>query len=314
MDVFNFFIIFPKETEKTSVADIVTDEVTYDVYLDKIRDFTDRADCEKGVELFYDASERNAFINDLILVAKLGDYYLSDPFIVINDLLRNATELTKKERKQRENCFYALWDFESRSLISENIPASVHEAFEYETSSADSKQLLLNLGSEFFPLKKEIFIFRDTSSYDNQEMPTLIKLEQVCNFRDLENWLVLNRTPRQLNTIEPRHNEKSPHYIGGRSPILYDFKRDEKARQYVQDLLNTAIFDKYSPHNPTDLVNYDADKGLYIWFEYQNENPQNEYHAYHLAKPFTHEADLIAITRIPKRAKRFVDKKNTLNY
>ena len=99
MDIFNFFIIFPKETANTSVADTVADEVAYEVYLNKIKDFINRADCEKGVNIFYDESERNAFINDLVLVADLGGYYLFDPFIIVNDLMRNAAYFTKKRAK-----------------------------------------------------------------------------------------------------------------------------------------------------------------------------------------------------------------------
>jgi hypothetical protein len=307
MDIFNFFIIFPKETKETSVADIVTDEVAYDVYLNELKDCLNRADCEKGVKLFYDATERTTFIKDLILGSELGDYYLSsDPFIVINDLLRNAVGFTKKERKQRENYFYALWDFESRSLVS-NIPSSVEDASEYHINSAQSKQLILNLGSEFFPMKKDVFIFRDVSSYDNQEMPTFIKLEQVCNFKNLEEWLMQNRTPRQLNTIDQRHNEQSPSYdsIREKSPLLYDLVRDDTAKVHVGELLNKAISDQYESK---DLMNYDTTKGRYIWFEYENDNLQNQYHAYHLAKPFTHEADIKAIAKIPKRAKRLIDK------
>jgi hypothetical protein len=305
MDVFNFFIIFPKETANTSVADIVTDEVAHDAYLNKLKDFIDRADCEKGVKLFYDAAERTAFIKDLILGAELGDYYLSDPFIVINNLLRNAEGFTEKERKQRESYFYALWDFESRRLVS-NIPASVEDAFEDQINSAQSKQLVLNLGSEFFPMKKSVFIFRDVSSYDNQEMPKFIKLEQVCNFKDLEEWLTKNRTPRQLNTTESRHNEHHPDYRKGKSPILYDLSRDDIAKANVEELLNKAVSDQYESK---DLMNYDVIKERYIWFEYENDNPQNQYHAYHLAKPVTHEADLDAVSKIPKRAKRFIDRK-----
>jgi hypothetical protein len=305
MDVFNFFIIFPKETANTSVADIVTDEVDYEAYLNELKDFLNRADCEKGVTLFYDNLERSAFIHALDMVKDLGDYYLLDPFIIVEDLLRNAVGFTKKERKQRENYFYALWDFESRSLVP-NIPSSAKEAFEYEISSANSKQLLLNLGAEFYPPKKDVFIFRDVSSYDNQEMPKFVKLEQVCSFKDLEEWLLLNRTPRQLNATEPRHNEHSPHYIKGKSPILYDLSRDDRAKANVEELLNKAVTDQ---HESKDLINYDVIKERYIWFEYENDNPQNQYHAYHLAKPLTHEADLIAVSKIPKRAKRFIDRK-----
>jgi hypothetical protein len=90
---------------------------------------------------------------------------------------------------------------------------------------------------------------------------------------------------------------------------LYDLSRNEEAAHYVQNLLNDAFGDQNAEQHSKDLMNFDAQKDRYIWFEYENDNPQNLYHAYHLAIPKTHDEEKNAIERMPKRAKRFIDLK-----
>jgi hypothetical protein len=301
MDTFNLFILFPKDV----LSEVITDEDSYQGYLNQISDLINRADCEKGAILFYDNSEYQAFANALDELAYAGEFYLIKPRRILNALLKQAIDWTENEPKQFNNCFYALWDSNSFSVVQE-IPPSVKEAFEYQCSQDESKQLVLNLDTGFFPHKKALFIFKDRSNHDNQELPIFIKLNQVCNSKSLDEWLMNNRTPRQLNVTDQRHNEHSTLYIKGKSPILYDLGRDNTAIAHIQDLLNKAITDQYESK---DLMNYDPTKEKYIWFEYENDNPQNQYHAYHLAKPTTHESDLSAIAKIPQRAKRFIDKR-----
>jgi hypothetical protein len=308
MDTFNVFIIFPNET---SVADAVKDEVTYRAYLNTTKDLIDRADCEKGVHLYYNDSEKKVFINALTLLAESGEFYLLDPNVVINELLRNAIDCTTSEQKQQETAFYALWDFDSRQIVP-TIPPSVKEAYKYQNEAGmGGKSLLLNIGNEFYPQKKALFVFRDSSTYADAQMPVFVKIDNVNHFEDLNDWFKQNRTLRQLNTIDQRHNEQSPNYdsVRGKSPLLYDLSRNAEAVLHVQSLLNEAISDQYANK---DLMNYDLEKERYIWFEYENDNPQNQYHAYHLAKPMSHEEDTNAVSRIPERAKRFIDKQNEL--
>lgn len=54
---------------------------------------------------------------------------------------------------------------------------------------------------------------------------------------------------------------------------------------------------------------------MYIWFEYENDNPQNQYHGYHLAHHDTEERDLRVIEgegRIPERVKRLLEVRRKL--
>jgi hypothetical protein len=55
------------------------------------------------------------------------------------------------------------------------------------------------------------------------------------------------------------------------------------------------------------LVNFDSVKKCYIRFEFENDNPQNQYHGYHLVTPKTHEMDTKAVKDIPQRMKDLIE-------
>ena len=213
--------------------------------------------------------------------------------------MRNSTDWTESPL-QDTTCFYGLWDFDSR-YVEQKLPLSIKEASEY---SNKSKTLLVQVKTGFCANEDCLFILKDNSTYANKRCPIFFKIDQVHSLNALENWFQSSRTNRQINTTDQRHNEESPSYIRGKSPLLFDLSRNKLAAKHVQDLLNSAIGDTYESK---DLMNYDHQKERYIWFE--NENANNQYHAYHLALPQTHETDDKAINNIPRRAKRFIDMK-----
>lgn len=297
MKLFNLFLTFP---DKASIENAIWNEVAFDAYLLEIKDLIDRADCEQGVNLFYDSNETNAFAQTLDTHSDLiQDYLIDDPYILINALLRNSTDWTEHPL-QDSACFYGLWDFDSR-YIEQNIPLSMKEASEY---SNKNQTLLINVKSGFHAHENCLFILKDSSTYATKCCPIFFKIDQVHSLNGLENWFQIHRPNRKINTTDQRHNEESPFYIKGKSPLLFDLTRNGLAVKHVQDLLNSAIGDT---HESKDLMNYDHQKERYIWFE--NENANNQYHAYHLALPRTHESDEKAISNIPKRAKQFIDMK-----
>ena len=301
MDTFNIFLIFPNEK---SIEDFISSEAYFSAYLSKIKDIVDRSDCEYGSSIFYDSSEVSRFINTLNTLGDLifvEDYLIGDPSILIHELLRNSTDWAENPVHKAQ---YFLWDF-GNPFAQQNMPPSVNEAVEYQIG--DSNAVLLNLSFDFQKNKRFIFIIKDTSTHEDYMLPSFSQIEQIHDSNGLKNWLSINRTPRKLNIEDERHNEHSPKYVPEKSPLLYNFKRDTKGVSHVQNLLNEAIGDQYTDSNNKDLMNYDAQKERYIWFEY--ENARNQYHAYHLAKPRTHEADEKAVSRIPERTKRFIDKK-----
>ena len=138
--------------------------------------------------------------------------------------------------------------------------------------------------------------------------PTFVHIPYVHDFYSLENWLYQNTQKRNLNTTDFRHQEKSPDYIKGKSPLLYDLKNKEN-HNLLQSLLDDAVGDAQEKNI---LINFDNEKKCYIRFEYEGDNPQNQYHAYHLVKPITHKRDLIAEKLIPSRIIDILEYRNTL--
>ena len=103
---------------------------------------------------------------------------------------------------------------------------------------------------------------------------------QYCTTqRDLHAWLSENRIPQRMYKYNPKHGENGLND----GTILPDGKASAKLycdRVHAQKLLCKAIGDVSIDCN---LWYYDVEEGKIIYFEYQNESPQHEYHAYHLS-------------------------------
>ena len=292
MDNFNIFLLFPVD----SIENAINCEEDYQAYMDAMCLVIDRADCEKGAKLYYQGSNKDNCIDQLTIINDC-DFYLQNPELIINILLENAEDW-EEYPKNSNDCVYRIWDIESDTTIS-LFPASIKEVGEYILRE-QHKCLLVNIDNCFSFNRPFIPLFKDSRNIvSHQPLRQFVHIEYVANFTDIEKWFEYNRQQRQLNITDQRHNEQSPNYIRGKSPILYDFRHSEQ-QQVVRNLLNTAITDQRSRERESkDLMNYDHTKERYIWFEYQNAS--NEFHAYHLAKPRTHERDENAEKNIPKR-------------
>jgi hypothetical protein len=146
-------------------------------------------------------------------------------------------------------------------------------------------------------------VFKDCKT--DTDLPQFTQIQYVFNFDELENWFNKNISKRVLNTTDPRHQEKSPQYVKGKSPLLHDL-RNEDNQKYIALLLDSAITDQRSEERTNkDLINFDAQKNRYIWFEAEGVN--NQYHAYHLTKPQSHEIDTSAELNIPDRIKDILE-------
>ncbi len=292
MDNFNVFLLFPVDDMENTIRN----EVDYQNYVNTIGHLIDRADCEKGATLYYQGSNKDACIDQLSIITEMGSFYLENPELVINMLLTNAEDW--EEEPKHHDCFYGVWETENYNHKTE-FPNAIKEIGEFVLRE-EGKCLLLNIHSSFNAKQPTIRLIKDSQTpIPHQELPTLIAVKYAINFKDLENWFQFNREQRVLNITDERHNEKSPKYIRGKSPRLYDFRHTEQ-RGIVQKLLNTAVTDQRSKERESkDLMNYDENQQRYIWFEF--ENASNQYHAYHLAVPRTHERDTKAEKTIPSR-------------
>jgi hypothetical protein len=298
MDNFKVFVHFP--TEK--IEESIDSEEDYAQYFERIMFLLDRADCEKGVKLYYQGSNKDAFVEHLSDISYVYGYNILSPDTATNILLQYANDWEDSPSKNIDdsNNVYRIWDFDNETLISE-FSNTLKEVLEHIDLNND-KVLLINIENSISANHSFVVVLKYCRNL--AELPKLAHIHFVKDFTNLDLWFKNNRTPRLINTTDERHNENSVRYIKGKSPILYDLRRDTEAVEHLLNLLNNAVTDQ---RVSKDLMNYDSKQDRYIWFE--NENAQNQYHAYHLAKPRTHEADEEAVSKIPPRVKRFIDNK-----
>lgn len=183
------------------------------------------------------------------------------------------------------------------------------------TNNEWNKHLLINIKDAFEFYQKVIPVFKDCGNAD--DLPVFIHIAYVSSFEALETWFGQNRTPRKYNIGDNRHIEGHGKYIPPKSPVLGGFG----GKQNLADLLKTAVGDQHAQRDHEDFMNYDPIYNCYVWFEYEEDNPQNQYHGYHLAIPKVraksekeiHTRDKEAEARIPARVmailkQRFGDK------
>jgi len=258
----------------------------------------DRADCEKGTELFYQGSNKDLFLQQLILIqefSEIGNFGTIPPDVAINILLQEASAENWEENLHytSDKCDYQIVRNKGgHQFTINNIPDVLKEIYERKIVDNQSEYILFNLYNNFIinDIKISICKICNNTPSDCQDA------FHIKNFKELDQWLDENRTPRSYNFEDYRHIEGHPKYVKNppKSPLLGGLG----GRQYAEELLPHAVGDKKETQR---LYNFDEKNECYIQFEYEGDNPANQYHGYHLLKPKTHEVDEKAIRDIPQR-------------
>lgn len=283
------FLHFPTDLDNFAI-----DADEFGFFLENLTFTIDRVDCEKDTYLFYTVLNKNQFVATLqTLETEVGQIGVFDIETMLNMLLRdcNAEDATPTNANQN---FYGYWNLEvcNISQIQENYIYAAKIMTDYLVNDKNSDAILLDIKQSLKVNRSFLPILVD--DWSNNATPQLVLLDYCYNFDTLDNWLIRKQLPRTYNFGDNRHLENHPQYIRGKSPLL----GGEGGKKNAEKLLQTAIGDK---RKNKDLVNYDIENQCFIWFEYQNESPQNEYHAYHLVKPRTHERDSRAEGKISER-------------
>ncbi|GHT24231.1 hypothetical protein AGMMS4957_16910 [Bacteroidia bacterium] len=98
-----------------------------------------------------------------------------------------------------------------------------------------------------------------------------IKCTSIPKREDLVDW-VSNIKPRTFN-VHPKHGENGKGNQPNASPLLC-------SKSEAQTLLKTAI--PCFLERGKNLYNFDDDKDTYIVFFYEGDNPQNQWHGFHI--------------------------------
>lgn len=254
------------------------------------------ADCETASVLYYSKSNKDAFFGNIYALEQLNEFNIGAySFETAINALFALNEIEKVKEENTTGCELKFYNSNIQNL-DDVYPVILYTVFEKTKSlKEDDRQLVLNLFGYNFPQNPVLIIV----ACKDETIPFQIPF--ITNFAELDIWLQENRIVRQFNDTDTRHIENSGNHKKDKrtneykSPLLGGIGGRDSART----LLKNAVGDKRNTNNVDDLMNYDNSKEEYIWYEYENAN--NQYHAYHLVKAFTHERDTKAIERISDR-------------
>jgi len=305
MDNFNIFLFFPFE----NIESVVNTEFDLQNYLEEIKILIYRTQCENNTKLFYDSSNISQFIENIETLIELGNFekqYIN--ILLYEKLLKNADNWQEKPFFDNSTqTKYCLWNFHTKNKqtneIAENFPNVLKEITERNLQNKEEKFLFLNINKDFDYKRKFIPILKDNLKNTSQNLPQFIHIQYVSNFQELEKWFKANRKTKNYNFNDNRHLQKesaknTKAKKANKSPII------DNGKQHLATFLEDAIG---YPLKVNYLINFDDKNSQYIRFEYENDNPQNQYHGYHLVLQETNERDEAQIKKIPQEIKDILD-------
>lgn len=263
--------------------------------LELLKDFQmaiDLADCEKDSKLYYSKTNKDNFFGNIQALEEFMTIGSYDFETVVNTLF-NESEVNAVNESIIEGCEVKSFQADGGYLV-DNLPLIFYDIVRKHTYIVEpDKQIILNLFNGFFSQNPILLL-----KHCGITSVTPIQIEYFTSFAELDTWLEKNRTERNFNNTDNRHIQGSPDYIPGKSPLLGGIA----ARPKASELLKNALGDKRRNDNVNDLVNFDEDRNEYLWYEYEGDNPQNQYHAYHLVLHDAHQTrDKVAVGRITSR-------------
>lgn len=304
MQTIHNYILFPESLDDSLEIDTAKKSI------DLIKGFQmtiDLADCEKGSLLYYSKSNKDNFIDNVKAFEELSklNIGLYDFETFVNTIFNEKDIIAVNEDVSK--CKVTTYN-SMQGGLDEKPPLIFFEVIKRnESLNQLDKQIVLNLFNCYFSQNPIMIIIDCTIS---NSIVKNIEIPFVTNFVDLDNWLIENRIKRNFNENDNRHIENHPQNkiaSHNKSPLIGGLG----GKQNAENLLKNAIGDKRSASNSLDLMNFDTKNDAYIWYE--NENADNQYHAYHLVKAITHQKDDVAISRVSSRVLKILDYRKRLN-
>lgn len=273
------YILFPSSNPSNNVIsnndEIVLEEAKLISFLKQLESLVETVGCKKDTNLFYSANEINDFLENVEELNK-EELYLIDAASTIDEYLQKANAINWLDKPLQSNDFqYCILDFNSSKIV-QLFNHSINESLEQQLYYQDHKVLLINHLAINAPNQYASLIKRTNKS---NNFPIAIIIPLVNNEKELNKWLTQNRKTRVFNLI-PKHGENG-------KGAYQSNKGDEVSilecnKEEAQKLLKNAIGDVRI--DAKRLYNYDPIRDNYILFYYEGENPQNQYHGFHISK------------------------------
>ncbi|NLR79669.1 hypothetical protein [Chitinophaga eiseniae] len=288
---FHIYIKFPIDLERHIASPQEGREFTLMLQI-----ILDRADCEHGVKLYFEESNKQDFLNCLEtildLVCYTGAYEMKEAiqYLLFEANAKNWEDGPLHEQNEEKWPYYKEFNPHSRNF--EESPAPVLKEITEKTVAiidpVSERCLFLDiLGSTSRNPIPVIRVSKDIKT-------DLINISVVTNFKELEIYFETQRIKRIYNHNDNRHIEGHARYIPGKSPLI----GGNIGKINAESLLQSAIGDQ---HKHRYLINFDPANSAYI--RYEDEGFQCQYHGYHLVQPGVrpHTRDTIAENEIPLR-------------
>jgi hypothetical protein len=130
--------------------------------------------------------------------------------------------------------------------------------------------------------KASYIIFTQTLS--GQEQLLLVHASDDFYFCEINNfnvakdiWTFINKKSKRTYSFSSKHGNSTTTAIPPKATVKASQLRSSDAE--AQALLNSAIFDL---REKKFYYNFDTDKNTFILFPYEGDNPQNQFHAFHI--------------------------------
>lgn len=272
----NTFILFPSfnpiSDSFRGINEITNDEGQLKSFLIQLERILETVGQEKDTDIFYNSEEIKAFLNDL--EEDIEELYLINPAAIINEYLEKVNAINwQNNKKQSSKNRYFLLDLKAFS-ITELEDHSLGEGVAFEKIENNDKCLILN----HLALQLDSHYISIISEQRGVLVKRVLTNLSVVNSKDeLSNWLLENRKKRRFN-LSDKHGENGT--LSWKNSNNNKVSLLECSKEDAQKLLSTAIGDNRIDERR--LYNYDKKCNKFILFYFEGDNPQNQYHGFHI--------------------------------
>ncbi len=266
------FLLLP---ESSSIHSILPDNYqlldgnTLQVFLADLGISLDIIGREKDAQLYYAPINIEAFLESFD--EETNELYLINPREVLQEELSaaNAEDWTL-QKKQKNNIRYFIWNIDAQTQLTP--PHTISEIAERQFANENQdKFILINQQAVEVTHNSSITLMRVADNNDKTDIP------YVVNADNLENWLIENRKTRYFN-VHPKHGENGTGNWGQSRGNKVDVL--ECSAHEAQELLRNAIGD--CRKSERKFFNFDTNRRKYILFYFEGNNPQNQFHGFHI--------------------------------
>lgn len=247
----NVFLLLPETTPSNQWMLSNTDFQTNNGFAELIKDLIICFDSIKTENYsgYYDLNNIKNFIEHYSV---LKEYYPLAPIRRLRSLLMNWANWRLNINQSNSKTYYLF-----------NQPINNHSFCEI----AERKLTIIN--DRFVLLNHSASVIKRTISISvNQRL--LIGIENVSDEPQLKLWFSRNRIPKRNFHAIPKHGVNGRGNFQNANPLMC-------SEQRAKELIHTAIGE-----SKNELFNYDSNHDMILVFKFENDNPQNLYHGYHI--------------------------------